>query len=442
MEIAALNIISILIFSALYFELIKIVTEQKVNRTRHLSATCLLWIMNTSCVFLIKDPLYKVSVISLITFAIGKLTFNKASFTRILFANIIYNAAGFLSDLIGYYMFTIFLGAYVVDVQNSFFLLLVANANFIITLNLTIFIYRYVRDKYKNVSYIDSIKAWNKYLVIALAILFVNIYLISMYSVNKERVERFILLIPITLFAVVIYAAYSQIMMRTKESQNNQLQYYLTTMSRLSNDIKQFKHDFGNVLISLYGLAEQQEWQALHSRLLELQGSNITQYASDIEAMVNIREPSLISLLAAKMYYAHQNELNFFIEAPQIINKLPIEGTDFIRIVGILIDNAIEAAMDSNKREVGAVFLRFKEYFEITVVNSIKDEQIEIAVIDKQGRSSKGIGRGTGLSSLAAILHNYQNVEWSTEIRDGEFIQCIAFRDLKENKLEQAPTQV
>ena len=428
MAIRAIDVLSSFVLISLYIEIIKIMSGVEMNWTERWSKTLIFWILNSALILAVGHlTLLKIPIMFVSHIIAGKLIYKRVSLPIVLFCAFIYFIPGVLSDNLFFYIFSM-LNLSIVEVKESVHLMIFTNCTLILIQVLELIVLKYLINRFGYAKEDDSLTSWNKYIGVAFTLLVVNIYIISMYKVGENIIDKYIWIIPVTFLVVVIFATYSQYLVKTKEYKNSQLHYYLKTMSKLSNDIKQFKHDFNNILISLYGLADKEEWQTLKERLAELQGSRITQYSSDIEAMVNIREPSLISLLAAKMFYANKHNINFFIEAPHVVESMPIKGTDFIRIVGILLDNAIEASKNCENPEVGAIFLSYKDYFELIITNSISDINLEVAAIDKDGYSTKGLGRGTGLSSLASMLENYMPVEWNTVVKNNKFMQCIGFK--------------
>lgn len=443
MAIQVVNSIASLCFGVLYLEILKQLTQEKLKIKNQIVFALITWFLNTVCILYYSgQPLIKMLLIFIGYIIISKVCFNQLKMSNIILTSIIHFSCGFIADFLGYYLVT-WLNLTVIDVQSTIYLLLITNGNYMLILVLVIMFIKKLKNRYKKLDDDSSITAWNKYLLFALILLTINIYLISMYEVSREQIEKLIWVVPLSIFLMVIYATYSRILMRAKEHQNEQLQFYLDTMTKLTNDIKRFKHDFKNLVIVLNGLAIYEEWDKLKDILIELQGSDIIKYSGDIDAMSNIREPSLIAVLAAKMFDAYQCGIQFTLEAPQLIEALPIEDIDFVRIIGILIDNALEAAHKSKERLVVVVLLVFDDYFEVSIQNSIDDENINVAALGEQGFSTRGVGRGLGLNNVTYLLEKYNVTDWSTVIEDGKFIQYVGFEisDLKEKELDQSPTQ-
>ena len=90
--------------------------------------------------------------------------------------------------------------------------------------------------------------------------------------------------------------------------------------------------------------------------------------------------------------------------------------------MGILLDNAAEAAEKTKDREVTAIFHETEETIRIIIRNSFEGS-IPLARIWEDGYSTKGEGRGNGLTSFRRILDRYDNAVSYTRQENGLFIQ-------------------
>jgi len=105
---------------------------------------------------------------------------------------------------------------------------------------------------------------------------------------------------------------------------------------------------------------------------------------------------------------------------------LPINGIDFLRILGVFIDNALEAAEYSDKKDVKCVLISSKLFFDVSVINSIKDKP-DLVKIQKKGYTTKEHSKGLGLSNVEKLLSKYSKVEWNTIIDEDWFMQNLTF---------------
>ena len=82
---------------------------------------------------------------------------------------------------------------------------------------------------------------------------------------------------------------------------------------------------------------------------------------------------------------------------------------DFITIVSILCDNAIEASVEASQPHVSIAFLKNGAQEIFIIENSIKEEGIDISEIFSFGASSKGEERGVGLYTVMKIVESHPN---------------------------------
>ena len=97
---------------------------------------------------------------------------------------------------------------------------------------------------------------------------------------------------------------------------------------------------------------------------------------------------------------------------------------DFVRCLGILIDNAVEAALDTEQPWVEILLLAQDRRVFLRVSNPYTN-QIEAGSMWNDGWSTKGAGRGLGLPSYQRILEGYPNTSSCTSWEDGVFVQGL-----------------
>ena len=98
---------------------------------------------------------------------------------------------------------------------------------------------------------------------------------------------------------------------------------------------------------------------------------------------------------------------------------------DLSRCLGILLDNAIEASLSSEKKRLNIAFIKKNSSILIIISNTFKGVIPPLSKIFKTGFSTKGKNRGLGLSNLSEIMNNYSNTTLDTSISDDRFIQNI-----------------
>ncbi|WP_227985529.1 MULTISPECIES: GHKL domain-containing protein [Streptococcus] len=141
--------------------------------------------------------------------------------------------------------------------------------------------------------------------------------------------------------------------------------------------------------------------------------------------MINIQDSALKSLLAAKSIQADEHDVAVTLEVPEVVKLQDMELIDFITIVSILFDNALEAAVDTSSPKVNVAFLNIGDKQMFIIENSIKEETINISEVYSFGHSSKGSDRGIGLYNVMKIIERYPNVSLNTRSQCHVFGQML-----------------
>ena len=131
------------------------------------------------------------------------------------------------------------------------------------------------------------------------------------------------------------------------------------------------------------------------------------------------------SVLAAFLYLKIQHAKEKQISVDAKIDVKQLENTssfpDFIELVGNLFDNAFEATMDSDIKEMSFSVIQRKQTLDVYSVNPYEWQEGERTDwLIKGGNSSKAAGRGMGVTNIKEIAKKYHGViEANFDIKDG-----------------------
>ncbi|UPU39555.1 GHKL domain-containing protein [Erysipelothrix sp. Poltava] len=128
------------------------------------------------------------------------------------------------------------------------------------------------------------------------------------------------------------------------------------------------------------------------------------------------------SLLLGKFIEMQGKKIDYVFECMNPIQTISMHSNDFIRAIGILIDNAIEAVEGHPTGYINVLLYQEDTYLKVVVENTIH-EPIEINRIFSPDYSSKGSGRGLGLQSYRSILNKYRNAVGHTSCTNHKFKQ-------------------
>ncbi|ULL21960.1 GHKL domain-containing protein [Streptococcus suis] len=245
----------------------------------------------------------------------------------------------------------------------------------------------------------------------------------------------------VLLYFVLFTASLLYLNYRNKEKQDKEIQELkdkqLTDLGRYSRhveslykEIRSFRHDYTNILISLNEAIKEEDIVAIRSIYQEVIADSDRKFYDgkyDIARLSNIQNPAVKSLLSSKMLEAQKKGIAISVEVDAEIEPPALELIEFITILSILLDNAIDAAEQCTNGNI--VFAYFQEYDRkiVVVENTTVEDKVSTSHIFEYGHSTKGDNRGIGLANVKAILHKYPKFSISTNSSNHRFVQELIF---------------
>lgn len=239
-----------------------------------------------------------------------------------------------------------------------------------------------------------------------------------------------ILVSSINIVILIIYFAISicsiinisklEITKRDLESAN----LTINSLTILHDNVRAFKHDFDNIVNCIGGYVITEDLEGLktyYNQLLEECNKTNNLYALSPKV---INHPSIYHILATKYYEADQKNvqinLNVFLDLNEIEKRMKIY--DFTRILGILLDNAIDAAKECDKKIINVTFRKeiSNNMLAIIIQNTYTNKNVNTEEIYQKGVSSKENHSGLGLWKVRQILMKNNNLNLFTT-KDNEF---------------------
>lgn len=212
-----------------------------------------------------------------------------------------------------------------------------------------------------------------------------------------------------------------------------EMERYSRHIEELYKEVRSFRHDYTNLLTSLrLGIEEEdmEQIKEVYDSVLKDSSEKLQVNKYDLGRLVNIRDRALKSLLAGKFLKARDKKIIFNIEVPEEIQVEGMSLLDFLTIVSILCDNAIEASVEASQPHVSIAFLKNGEQETFIIENSIKEEGIDISEIFSFGASSKGEERGVGLYTVMKIVESHPNTSLNTTCQNQVFRQVLTIHSM------------
>lgn len=205
---------------------------------------------------------------------------------------------------------------------------------------------------------------------------------------------------------------------------------YNKTLSTLHDNIRGFKHDFNNIVQAIGGYISTNNMEGLkvyYKDLLEDCQINNNLAVLNPELINN---PAIYSILADKYYKAEELGIKLDLEVMSDLSNLNIKIYELTRILGILLDNAIEATSKCENKLIVVTFRKDSKTGKdlIIIKNTYINKDINIDRIFEKGYTSKGDddsgkNHGLGLWEVRKYLKKNTNLDLYTTKNDDFFIQ-------------------
>ena len=259
-------------------------------------------------------------------------------------------------------------------------------------------------------------------------------------GIQSKTVRYLILVFYLLFFMGVIKKldTYLKDKLRERLDQEQTLRYrdmerYSRHIEELYKEVRSFRHDYTNLLTSLrLGIEEEdmEQIKEVYGSVLKDSSQKLQDNKYDLGRLVNVRDRALKSLLAGKFLKARDQNIVFNVEVPEEIQVEGMSLLDFLTIVSILCDNAIEASAEASQPHVSIAFLKNGAQETFIIENSIKEESIDISEIFSFGASSKGEERGVGLYTVMKIVESHPNTSLNTTCQNQVFRQVLTIHSM------------
>ncbi|MCG0659737.1 histidine protein kinase PlnB [Lactiplantibacillus plantarum] len=300
--------------------------------------------------------------------------------------------------------------------------LLIVYVIFVIAINyVVLFFYRRYSHKIASVS--QKIKELNlsKSLFELVLIFYVAIESIMLISLN-ENITATIQLTLITSFIVMLLMMlwpmvfFIRSYMKKQEAshqakQNTQLNEYLKSVEQQYLELRRFKHDYKNIMLSLQDSisnGSSSEQLPYFKELIAQSAIDTSLDNGKIAKIQYIGNETLRGLIVQKFFDAQTKGIELSLELDQSEFIIKHNLVDVVRIVGNLLDNAIDAAKSTPDKQVTCAFNSLHETKEISVRNST-NKKLDVNKMFELGASTKGSQRGFGLSNVQQLVDRQKN---------------------------------
>ncbi|WP_195852993.1 sensor histidine kinase [Aerococcus sanguinicola] len=218
------------------------------------------------------------------------------------------------------------------------------------------------------------------------------------------------LLVFLVLAAALFYQGTERIRQAERQQAEQRIDAeYGRLISQQYKEMRRFRHDLKNLLVGFGGYIDHQNWEGLTSYYQSLKESGTSlDLAEDhpIFDLADLPNDALRELVQTKLSLALSYEIPVHVEVAEDLPQVQEGVTGLVRIVGILLDNAIEESEGFDQAELTFAVEAVEGYLSISVANRCQDPDQVRAVLQQRGQSTKagpGQDRGYGLVNVQEL---------------------------------------
>ena len=279
-----------------------------------------------------------------------------------------------------------------------------------------------------NISKLEILSTKKKFLLILNAVFGVvlistQLYITAFYITNLPFFITFLSVIGLFIyFCISIYTIFTVSKLESTSMSLEESQLYNKTLEILQDNTRAFRHDFSNILQGMVGYMDKNDMEGLKKYYFQLvddiqHSNNLTTLSPKV-----VNNPAIYNVLANKYHKADSLGIKIHLEAFLDMNELDIKIYEFTRVLGILMDNAIEAASECENKIINVTFRKdTKKQMQLLIIeNTYKDKNINTDKIFEKGYSTKEGNTGLGLWEIRQILKKNSNLNLFTT-KNSEF---------------------
>lgn len=200
------------------------------------------------------------------------------------------------------------------------------------------------------------------------------------------------------------------------------------TLIGMVDGVRTLKHDYNNIIQSLNGYVSTKQYDKLQDHInYVLSECNIVNNLSVIDPKI-FNEPAIYGIVGSKFFLALEDDIKFDLDIATDISKIQFSMPDLSRILGILLDNAMEAT-----KKCDTPYIRLEMKYDkrkcADVINVINNYDTSITInledIYKKGFSTKQVKSGIGLWEVKKLVNKQKNSQIFATTEKGKFTQHL-----------------
>lgn len=246
----------------------------------------------------------------------------------------------------------------------------------------------------------------------------------------------FYLALTVFIFALILLMIfYTNTKWRSQTNAHlRSIQNYTQEIEQLNAELNMFRHDTLNILYSLelaIQNGEIEEIKRIYREIIVPSQQLLLDTQQQIEVLKRIKSMEVKSLINVKLRQASQQQIDFSVVVTEDIDFDCIPSPlIFIRILSILLDNALENSLKNDKPAVCLLITQDETTIKIVLQNTYDESSLPLEQFHQNYFTSKKDKKrhGLGLTFVHQAIKYYSHYELMTTVNQDFFTQELVIQ--------------
>lgn len=265
-------------------------------------------------------------------------------------------------------------------------------------------------------------------IISAILILINKISLFNLINILPSSIYAIAIILIISYYLITIIGINKTVEVEDEKNKVSELEGNNQRLKESFDDMRSFRHDIKNIMQGLGGYIATKDIEGLSNMYNE--------FVTDYKRLENTKDfgellklnPAIYNIINNKYLEAKKDNINISVEIYVDLNSLKIKTYELCRVLGILIDNAIEATKECDNKQISIKFIKdnYNNRSLVIIENPCKNTLLDLSKLKEKGYTTKKdkLFHGLGLWRVNQIVKKNENLRLSTT-RDKIFKQQL-----------------